>query len=114
MNIKRLCINEGTFSLKTLRAECGLHHVSLHTLNRCLKRMRYKFCEVRRNGVLSVKDLSACVKFAHQVLKRYPAELWTRDVCFYLDGVSFWHKTISVMQAKTPQGEIWRRNEGLS
>ena len=115
VNIKRLRVNEGTFSLKTLRAECSLHHVSLHTLNRCLKRMRYKFCEARRKGVLSVKDCSARVKFARQVLKRYPAELWTRDVCFYLDGVSFWHKTNPVMQAKTPQGKIWRRrNEGLS
>ena len=65
--------------------------------------------------MLSVKDCSARVKFARQVLKRYPAELWTRDVCFYLDGVSFWHKTNPVMQAKTPQGKIWRRrNEGLS
>ena len=31
VNIKRLRVNESTFSLKTLRAECSLHHVSLHT-----------------------------------------------------------------------------------
>ena len=43
LNIKRLHVNEGTFSLKTLRAECGLHHVPVHTLNRCLKCMKYKF-----------------------------------------------------------------------
>ena len=73
VNIKRLRVNEGTFSLKTLRAECSLHHVSLHTLNRCLKRMRYNFSEGRRKGVLSVNDCSARVKFARQVLKRYPA-----------------------------------------
>ena len=115
VNIKRLRVSEGTFSLKTLRAECSLHHVSLHTLNRCFKRIRYKFCEARRKGVPSVKDCSARVKFERQVLKHYPAELWTRDVCFYLDGVSFWHKINPVMQAKTPQGKIWRRrNEGLS
>ena len=43
VNIKRLQVKEGTFSLKTLRAECGLHHVPVHTLNRCLKCMKYKF-----------------------------------------------------------------------
>ena len=115
VNIKRLHVREGTFPLKTLRAECGLHQVSVNTLNRSLKRMRYKFCEARRKALLSVNDCSARVKFARQVLQRSPAELWTPEVCFYLYGVNFWHNSNPVMQAKTPQGKIWRRrNEGLS
>ena len=42
-------------------------------------------------------------------------QLWTDEICFYLDGVSFWHKTNPVAEAKTPRGKIWRqRNEGLN
>ena len=36
-------------------------------------------------------------------------------VTFYLDEVSFWHKTNPVAEAKTPRGKIWRKwNEGLN
>ena len=66
--------------------------------------MRYKK-EIREEKAFFLLKTVARVKFARDVLKRYPAELWTRDVCFYLDGVSFWHKTNPVMQAKTPQGK---------
>ena len=61
-NIKRLGVNEGTFSLKTLRAECSLHHVSLHTLNRCLKRMRYKFWRREEKACFLLKTVVRMLK----------------------------------------------------
>ena len=76
--------------------------------------MNYKFFDARRKGVLTKSDQAARVKFAQRVLKENSPHLWTRDICFYLDGVSFWYKTNPVAEAKTPRGKIWRkRKEGL-
>ena len=37
------------------------------------------------------------------------------DICFYLDGVSFYHKYNPLDDARAPQGKVWRkRKEGLS
>jgi len=60
----------------------------------------YKFCEARRKGVLTKRDQIRRVKFARNILNRYSPQLWTHDICFYLDGVSFWYKTNPVAAAK--------------
>ena len=37
------------------------------------------------------------------------------DICFYLDGVSFYHKYNPLGDARAPKGKIWRkRKEGFS
>ena len=37
------------------------------------------------------------------------------DICFYLDGVSFYHKYNPLDDARAPKGKTWRkRKEGLS
>ena len=37
------------------------------------------------------------------------------DICFYLDGVSIYHKYNPLDDARAPKGKIWRkRKEGLS
>ena len=42
-------------------------------------------------------------------------DVWTRQVAFYLDGVSFTFKTNPQAEAKCPRARIWRqRGEGLS
>jgi transposase len=43
-----------------------------------------------------------------------PARFWCQDVSFYLDAVSFVHKTNPLDQARTPRSRIYRRpGEGL-
>ena len=40
--------------------------------------------------------------------------VWTEDIAFYLDGVSFIHKYHPLDQARAPRGKIWRKpQEGL-
>jgi len=114
-NVQQLLNTEGTFTVNRLRDECGFHTVPLCTMNRTLKRMNYKFCEAKRKGVLTKRDQLRRVKFARDVLNKHSPQLWTAEICFYLDGVSFWYKTNPVAEAKTPRGKIWRkRNEGLN
>ena len=114
-NVQQLRNTEGTFTVNRLRDECGFHTVPLCTINRTLKRMNYKFCEARRKGVLTKRDQLRRVKFARDVLNKHSPQLWTDEICFYLDGASFWYKTNPVVEAKTPRGKIWRkRNEGLN
>ena len=113
-NIGKLRKIEGNFSCHRLRAKCGLHHVSLITFNRALKRMGYKFCEARRKGILSSADRAKRVKFAREVQTTFEDDFWKHKVCFYLDGVSFWYKKNPVDDARSPHSKIWRkRNEGL-
>ena len=66
-NIKKLRRTKGNFCCERLRAESGLHHVSLHTFNRTLKRLGYRFCDARRKGILNSADRSERVKFAREV-----------------------------------------------
>ena len=55
------------------------------------------------------------MKFARDVSNKHSPQLWTDEIYFYLDGVSFWSKTNPVAETKTPRGKIWRqRNEGLN
>ena len=112
--IARLCKEEGNFSCQQLRAECGLHHVSLWTINRTLKWLGYGFMEARRKGILTEKDYTERRQFARTVQRSYTKEFFQRDICFYLDGVSFYHKSNPMNDAKAPHGKVWRkRNEGL-
>jgi hypothetical protein len=49
------------------------------------------------------------------MLKYQPENVWTKQVCFYLDASSFVHKTNPFNQARAPGAKVWRKkNEGLS
>jgi hypothetical protein len=53
-------------------------------------------------------------KFAKKASKDFTSDVWTKQIAFYLDGVSFTHKTNPADEAKSPKGRIWRRaNEGV-
>ncbi len=63
---------------------------------------------------MSVTDLKRWVKFARAMLSQYSDDIWQNGIAFYLDGVSFVHKTNPLDQAKAPSGRIWRKkSEGL-
>ena len=106
---------EENFSCHQLQAESGLHHVSLWTMNRTLKRLGYGFMEARRKGILTEKDYAERRQFARTVQRSYSKDFFKTDICFYLDGVSFYHKSNPMNDARAPHGKVWRkRNEGLT
>jgi len=113
--LKKLREVEGTFSVSRLMAAAGISeaHVTRRTVLNVLHRNGYRFRQARKKGLLTRKDLKVRKKFALRMVKR-PAEFWCRDVAFYLDCVSFVHKTNPVDQARTPKSRIYRKaNEGL-
>ena len=49
------------------------------------------------------------------VKRNYLEDFFKKDICFYLDGVSFYHKTNPMDDARAPQRKVWwKRKEGLS
>ena len=108
-NIARLRKAEGNFSCHQLRAESGLHHVSLCTMNRTLKRLGFGFMETRRKGILTEKDYAERRQFARTVQRSYSKDFFKTDICFYLDGVSFYHKSNPMNDARAPHGKVWRK-----
>ena len=113
--IARLREQEGNFSCHRIRAETGLYNVSLWTINRTLKRMGYAFLEARKKGILLEKDFRERLRFASKVKRTYCNDFVMNDICFYLDGVSFYHKYNPLDDTRTPKGKIWRkRKEGLT
>ena len=87
------------FSAKDLIVESGLDATKYcrRTLSRFLNKNGYKLQQARKKGLLSEKDLRICRQYARNmknVLKKYP-NYFTNHVGFYLDGVSFIHKSDS-------------------
>ena len=83
---------------------------------RCLlHRHHYKYIQAHQKGILTLADHESRLKFAHGIKHEYSSSLWTEQVAFYLDGVSFVHKYKPANQARSMQGRIWRKpEEGLS
>ena len=97
-------------------ADAGIDQtkVSVRTVTRMLHREGYRYLQARKKGILSARDLKLRVQFARRMKKEYSPQVWTRDIAFYLDGVSFQHKINPAGQATAPRGRIWRRRrEGL-
>lgn len=108
---------EGSFTVKRLMLEAGIdaRTVSCKTVRRLLHRHGYKYIQARRKGILTVADHERRLKFARGITREYTSSLWTEQVAFYLDGVSFIHKYKPADQARSTQGRIWRKpEEGLS
>jgi len=100
---------EGSFTVKRLMLEAGIdaRTVSCKTVRRMLHRHGYKYIEARRKGILTVADHERRLKFARGIKREYTSSLWTEQVAFYLDGVSFLHKYKPAAQAQSIQGRIW-------
>ena len=108
---------EGSFSVKRLMVEAGIdaRTVSSKTVRRLLHRRGYKYIQARRKGILTEADHERRLKFARRIKCHYTSALWTKQVAFYLDGVSFVHEYNPADQAQSTQGRIWRKpEEGLS
>ena len=114
--IKRLRIEEGTFSSKRLMQQCSLSEgdVSNRTIRRYLNRNGFKFLQARKKGLLSEKDKHERLKFARSMRRYYSRNVWEKEIAFYLDATSFVYKRHPMDQARAPRGRIWRKvSEGL-
>lgn len=76
-----------------------------------LHRHGYKYIQAHRKGILTLADYESRLKFACGIKREYSSSLWTEQVAFYLDGVSFVHRYKPADQARSMQGRIWRKPE---
>lgn len=114
--VEKLRRDEGTFTIKRLMTATGLSEsdVTTRTVSNVLYRNGIRLYNARKKGVLSKGDLRIRTRFAKQYLKTHSADFWTNKVSFYLDAVSFVHKTNPLDQAKAPRTRVYRRrSEGL-
>ena len=112
--IERLRQLHDSFTVKRLRIEAGLHHVSTRTINRCLNKNKYKYSQSRKKGLLTAKDKKKRFQFAWK-FKKVPETFWRDDIAFYFDGVSFAYKRNPHNEARATKTMAWRKpNEGLS
>ena len=89
--------------------------VSEKTVNRILQRNGFFYLQARKKGLLNKNDLVQRVCFAKVMKTIHNPELWTKQVAFYLDGVSFAYKSDPLHAARATKLRIWRRRgEGLS
>ena len=74
-----------------------------------------KYLQCRKKGQVTPTDMNKRLKFARDCKKTLPKDFWTHGISFYLDGVSWAHKTDPCETAKTNRTRTWRkRSEGLS
>ena len=105
---------EVTFTAKRLQVVAGLDRCSIHTIRRTLHKFGFRYMQTRRKGRMSTEDLNKRVKFAKTMRRDYSRDIWTDDICFYLDAKSFIYKSNPKDQARSPRAKEWRKTgEGL-
>ena len=116
-NINILREENSNFTSKKLLLSSGINRndVSPPTVRRFLNKNGYHYLQTRKKGILSRNDVRKRYKFAKMMRKEFNSDIRTKNIAFYLDGVSFTHKTNPADEAKAPRGRIWRKaNEGLN
>ncbi|XP_028415685.1 uncharacterized protein LOC114539215 [Dendronephthya gigantea] len=95
LSLKKLRAVDPNFTIKEVVQNSGvaLKSASYRTFVRCIKKLGYGFYPSRKKGVMTTKDFKQRRKFGREV-KAKSCEYWTKDVAFYLDGVSFIYKEI--------------------
>ena len=104
--LRTLYEREGNFSVTDIQKESGIYHISKRTIRRMLNNMGYRFKQCRKKGILVREDLDKRYQFAKKC-KKLPKNFWTKGVAFYLDGVSFVHKTNPSQHARTTRTRTW-------
>lgn len=113
--IKVLRRDDGNWTVKRLMEQVNVQHVSVRTVTRFLHANGYRYLQARKKGLVNEADKKKRVTFAKKMMKEYDEDVWTKDIAFYLDGVSFVYKKNPKDQATAPTGKIWRKaNEGLN
>ena len=107
--------SDPNFSVMEIVKASGINMkcASYRTFLRYIRTLGYGYYNSRRKGVLTAKDLKKRKKFAREALKKED-DYWTKEIAFYLDGVSFVYKGNPLSDVIKPKGRIWRkRSEGL-
>ena len=110
--------NNTHVTVRSLVEESGLGFqvASRRTYSRYLNELGYYYFSARRKGILSDNDKKVRLQFARnmkQELIRNP-DFWKNEISFYLDGVSFVHKSNPKSGAASNRARAWRkREEGL-
>lgn len=116
--LKTLRTRNANVTVKSLVEESGLSFrvASRRTFSRYLNSKGYGYFQARKKGLLSEKDCKLRLKYGREMkreLARNP-DFYTKEVAFYLDGVSFVHKRNPVASLVGTKSRIWRKkSEGL-
>lgn len=107
---------QGNFTLDDIRKASNVDEgISDSTVSRVLHRQGYALRNKRRKGILTEKDTKLRLKFAKHAKNILAEDIWCKEICFYLDGAGFTHKTNPCQNARRRNRKAWRkRNEGLS
>lgn len=98
----------GTFNATHIRRRAGVTHLAPRTVRRVLNTAGYKYKQCRKKGILLKGDLKKRLQFARKC-KKLPQNFWKEGIAFYLDGVSFVHKTNPCDYAKTCRTRTYMR-----
>ena len=111
--IRTLREDNGNFNATDIRREAGVKHLSKRTVCRVLNREGYRFRQCRHKGILVKEDLKKRYKFAKKC-QLLPPNFWKEGISFYLDGVSFVHKTNPSCHARTRRTRAYmKKGESL-
>ena len=113
--VKKLRQSDPNFSVMEIVKASGINMncASYRTFLRYIRTLGYGYYNSRRKGVLIGKDLKKRKQFAREALQKEDS-YWTKEIAFYLDGVSFVYKGNPLSDVIKPKGRIWRkRSEGL-
>ena len=108
-SIAQLRGQQGSFTSRRLMDRTGIRRVSDRTVRRLLNRKGYFFLQARKKGLMSETDKAKRVEFARKMQENYPPTVWTDNLAFYLDGVSFVYERNPMNQARAPKGRVWRK-----
>ena len=106
--MRKLKEEYGTFNATHIRRRAEVYHLAPRTVRRVLNDAGYKYKQCRRKGILLKGDLKKRLNFAKKC-KKLPANFWKEGIGFYLDGVSFVHKTNPCDYAKTCRTRTYMR-----
>ena len=95
---------EGQFSSNRLMQQAGLKdtEVSNQTVHRFLHKNGYHYLQARKKGLMTQCNMNKNIQ------QKFTGDIWKTSIAFYLDGVSFYHKTNPADQARAPKGRVWR------
>ena len=107
---------QGVFTSVHIQEQSGTSTVSNRTVRRHLNREGYGYRQCRKKGQLTDLDLQRRLAYAKNIKrKNLGVDFWTSGIGFYVDGVSFVHKTNPCAHAKSMRTRSWRKSsEGLT
>lgn len=97
----------GPFCINQLKLETGVDaHALDNTIIHILKRNSYYYLQPRR-GSMSRQNARTWLLFALKVTRILSRDFWTNGIRFYLDGLSWTHKTNPCDQARSTTVMAW-------